>query len=171
MTLRNQLKNKFVFAHQRAARAYADELSYCVRRKVGAVISKDDSIIAFGYNGMPSGEPNVCELPDGTTNPRVRHAEVNALRKLIRSTMSAHDALMTVTDSPCPNCAIEISESGIAAVAYEIDYRDMSGVEHLLKNDVKVFRVDMSNRLIFEKVLSQNGGTYELEVFEGFIRY
>lgn len=134
----------------KAARNYADELSYCVRRKVGAIIVKNDSIISFGYNGMPSGEPNVCELEDGSTDPRVRHAEINALRKLIRSGESSLGSAMFVTDAPCPNCAIEIFESGVAAVVFERDYRDMSGVEYLLKRDVKVFQVDTENRLVYE---------------------
>lgn len=144
------LKSKFVFAHSKAARNYADELSYCVRLKVGAVIEKNDSLISFGYNGMPSGEPNICELDDGTTNPRVRHAEINALRKLIRSGESSVGSTMFITDSPCPNCAIEIAEAGVSAVVFERDYRDMSGVIHLLSKGVKVYRVDTENRLIYE---------------------
>ncbi len=37
------------------------ENSYCVRRKVGALIVKDKMIISDGYNGTPSGFENVCE--------------------------------------------------------------------------------------------------------------
>ena len=37
------------------------ENSYAVRRKVGCLIVKDNSIISDGYNGTPSGFPNVCE--------------------------------------------------------------------------------------------------------------
>ena len=35
--------------------------SYCKRRKVGAVLSKDGRILATGYNGTISGLPNDCE--------------------------------------------------------------------------------------------------------------
>lgn len=35
--------------------------SYCKRRKVGAVISKDNRIISIGYNGTLSGVENKCE--------------------------------------------------------------------------------------------------------------
>lgn len=31
------------------------------KRKVGAVIVKDNNIIALGYNGTPSGFSNICE--------------------------------------------------------------------------------------------------------------
>jgi dCMP deaminase len=157
------LKAKFAFAHAKAARNYADELSYCVRRKVGAVIVKDDSIISFGYNGMPSGEPNVCELADGSTNPRVRHAEINALRKLIRSSESSIGSIMFVTDSPCPNCAIEIAESGVAAVVFEREYSDVSGIIHLLNKEVKVYRVDTEERIICRVMGHNLTGSYEVD--------
>ena len=34
--------------------------SYCLRRKVGALIVKDKMIISDGYNGTPSGFENIC---------------------------------------------------------------------------------------------------------------
>lgn len=37
------------------------KLSYARRRQVGAVIVKDDSVISYGYNGMPAGWDNDCE--------------------------------------------------------------------------------------------------------------
>lgn len=33
----------------------------CLRRKYGAVIVKDDTVIATGYNGSPRGERNCCD--------------------------------------------------------------------------------------------------------------
>lgn len=135
--------------HMEVAEVYS-RLSYCNRLKVGSIIVKNDSVIAFGYNGMPSGEPNVCELADGTTDPRVRHSEINSLRKLIRSNESAVGAIMFVTHAPCPICAIEIAESGIAAVFFAHEYRNMAGVEYLLKKGVKVFKVDTTLGLVLE---------------------
>ena len=57
------------------------ENSYCVRRKVGALIVKDKMIISDGYNGTPSGFENVCEDDEGHTKPYVLHAEANAITK------------------------------------------------------------------------------------------
>ena len=37
------------------------QLSYARRLQVGAVIVKDDSVISYGYNGMPAGWDNNCE--------------------------------------------------------------------------------------------------------------
>ena len=61
------------------------ENSYCVRRKVGALIVKDKMIISDGYNGTPSGFENVCEDETGKTKPYVLHAEANAITKVAKS--------------------------------------------------------------------------------------
>ena len=39
----------------------ASDLSHAKRLQVGAVIVKDDSVISYGYNGMPAGWDNDCE--------------------------------------------------------------------------------------------------------------
>ncbi len=39
----------------------AAQLSHARRLQVGAVIVKDDSVISYGYNGMPAGWDNDCE--------------------------------------------------------------------------------------------------------------
>lgn len=39
----------------------AAELSHAQRLHVGAVIVKDDTVISYGYNGMPAGWDNNCE--------------------------------------------------------------------------------------------------------------
>lgn len=36
--------------------------STCLRRQYGAVLVKDDRVIATGYNGSPRGEANCCDL-------------------------------------------------------------------------------------------------------------
>ena len=48
------------------------ENSYCVRRKVGALIVKDKMIISDGYNGTPSGFENVCEDDEGPARRALR---------------------------------------------------------------------------------------------------
>ncbi len=60
------------------------ENSYCTRRQVGALIVKDKMIISDGYNGTPTGFPNVCEDDNNVSLPYVLHAEANAITKLAR---------------------------------------------------------------------------------------
>ena len=71
-------------AYMRMALEWA-KLSHCERKQVGALIVKDQMIIADGYNGTPSGFPNVCEADDGTTHWYVLHAEANAITKWPRA--------------------------------------------------------------------------------------
>ena len=40
------------------------KLSHAIRRQVGAVIVKDNRILSYGYNGMPTGWDNECEYKD-----------------------------------------------------------------------------------------------------------
>ena len=57
------MKEKFKHAYMDTARRFA-ELSPAQRRKVGAIVVKDDRIISIGYNGMPVGWDNECEYKD-----------------------------------------------------------------------------------------------------------
>ena len=120
------------------------KLSYAQRRKVGCVIVKDHQVISFGYNGMPHGFNNVCEVDD-TTKPEVLHAESNAIMKVAKSTMSCEGAELYTTTCPCFGCAKLIIQAGISKVYYTEDYRDMSGVELLKKANIEVKQVNAWN--------------------------
>ena len=97
------------------------ENSYCVRRKVGALVVKDNMIISDGYNGTPTGFENICEDENNVSKPYVLHAEANAITKLARSSNSSDGATLYVTASPCIECAKLIIQSGI-----EVIYLDLS---------------------------------------------
>lgn len=105
------------------------ENSYCERRKVGAILVKDKMIISDGYNGTPSGFPNVCEDADGRTFPYVLHAEANAITKVAKSNNSSDGSTLYVTDSPCIECAKLIIQAGIKRVVYSKLYRVTDGIE------------------------------------------
>jgi len=120
-------------------------LSYAKRLKVGAVIVKGDSqIIATGYNGMPSGWDNNCEikLEDETlkTRSEVLHAESNALMKVAKSTESSEGATLFCTHAPCIECAKLIYQAGISTVYYKEQYRDDSGLRFLTQGGINVHR-------------------------------
>ena len=126
------------------------ELSSARRRKVGAIIVKDDRIISIGYNGMPAGWDNNCEdeiqQVDAQdfirimlkTKPEVLHAEANAIGKLARSNESGEGATMFVTCAPCMECAKMIYASGIKEVFYAEDYNNFSGLEFLMRCSISV---------------------------------
>ena len=54
--------------YMKMARTWSEN-SYCVRRKVGALLVKHQMIISDGYNGTPSGFPNVCEDENNVSFP------------------------------------------------------------------------------------------------------
>ena len=54
------MKQKFINLYMDWADRTA-QLSHAIRLQVGAVIVKDDSVISYGYNGMPAGWDNNCE--------------------------------------------------------------------------------------------------------------
>ena len=117
------------------------ENSYCTRRKVGALIVKDKMIISDGYNGTPSGFPNVCAGDDGLTLPCVLHAEANAITKIARSGNNSDGATLYVTDAPCIECAKLIIQAGIVRVVYARSYRLTDGIDLLRQAGIEVEQV------------------------------
>jgi len=126
----------------RMARVWAEN-SYCKRRQVGALIVKDKMIISDGYNGTPSGFPNVCEDENNTTHPYVLHAEANAITKIARSGNSSDGATLYVTASPCLECAKLIIQAGIKRVIYSEHYRLEDGIELLKRAGIEVEYVEI----------------------------
>ena len=125
------------YLYMRMARTWSEN-SYCARRKVGAILVKDQMIISDGYNCTPSGFENICEDDNNVSQPYVLHAEANALTKVARSNNSSEGATLYVTASPCMECAKLIIQSGIKRVVYGEKYRIMDGVELLERAGVQV---------------------------------
>lgn len=117
------------------------ENSYCQRRKVGAIIVKNQMIISDGYNGTPSGFENVCEEEDGHTKPYVLHAEANAITKVARSNNSSDGATLYVTASPCVECAKLIIQAGIRRVVFRELYRLTDGIELLKRASIECVHI------------------------------
>ena len=118
------------------------ENSNCTRRKVGALIVKNQMIFSDGYNGTPSGFENICEDDQGVTKPYVLHAEANAITKIARSNNSSDGATLYVTASPCIECAKLIIQSGIKRVVYSEKYRLEDGLELLQRAGIEVLYVN-----------------------------
>lgn len=151
------MKQKFIDLYMDWA-ARVSELSHARRLHVGAVIVKDDTVISYGYNGMPSGWDNNCENEvvdtyagfEGAitntklvTKPEVLHAERNALDKLAkRGGVGGVDASMFITHAPCLECAKSIYGAGIKEIYYKDQYRSTDGIEFLQKCGVKIQKYD-----------------------------
>ncbi len=117
------------------------ENSYCKRRKVGAIIVKNQMIISDGYNGTPSGFENVCEDENGVTKAYVLHAEANAITKVSRSNNSSDKATLYVTASPCVECAKLIIQAGIRRVVFSELYRMTDGIDLLTRAGIEIVHI------------------------------
>lgn len=122
------------------------ENSYCLRRRVGALIVKDKMIISDGYNGTPSGFENVCEDENNVTKPYVLHAEANAITKIARSGNNSDGATLYVTDSPCIECAKLIIQAGIRRVIYSREYRLSDGIDLLRRAGIEVVFIPIEEK-------------------------
>lgn len=142
------MKEKYYIPHFMTAIAWA-KMSYARRRKVGAVLAREEHVLSTGYNGTLPGEDNACEIlvpdydengnqldPVWVTHGDVIHAEKNCLVKMMYSHETSEGATMFVTLAPCKNCALDIVLAKVKEVFYLEDYRDMSGVEFLEKRGI-----------------------------------
>lgn len=125
--------------------AVVADRSTCLRRKYGAIIVKNDEIIATGYNGAPRGEANCCDsgecwrerhkIPHGERYEACIgvHAEQNAIISASRSEMIGSTLYLVGFENgekmepanvkPCPICSRLIKNAGITTVVTDaIDY-------------------------------------------------
>lgn len=122
------------------------ENSYCIRRKVGAILVKDKMIISDGFNGTPSGFPNICENESDVTLPYVLHAEANAITKVARSNNSSDGSTLYVSTSPCMECSKLIIQAGIERVVFSELYRITDGIDLLKKAGIEVVHMPVEDQ-------------------------
>jgi dCMP deaminase len=105
-------------------------------RHVGAVIVKDNRVMATGYNGAPAGivsceEKGEClrrklNIPSGTKHELcfAVHAEQNAVIQAAKYGININGATLYCTHQPCVICAKIIINAGIKRVVYKEGYPD-----------------------------------------------
>lgn len=115
--------------------------STCSRGKVGAVLTRDNRIIATGYNGAAPGEPHCldlgCDVHENMHEAgcqRTVHAEANVIAYAARHGQSCEGATLYCTHGACLKCAQLILSAGIANVVYGTPYRLPEGLELLRRH-------------------------------------
>ena len=128
--------------------------SHCIKKHVGAVLTKDTRIISIGYNGPPAGTHNCdvefpsegCARDSKGSCSLALHAEQNAILYAVKNNTSVEGSTLYVTLSPCLACARIIYSMGISKVVYLFSYAEYKGigsdegVDFLAKFGVKVQR-------------------------------
>lgn len=114
----------------------------CDRLYTGAVLVKNNRIIATGYNGAPPGLPTcdkVGHLLEEGHCVRTIHGEHNALLQAARiSGPTADAATMYTKYSPCIHCAKYIVAAGIHRVVIGKMYRSPQAIDMLKEAGVAV---------------------------------
>ncbi|ACX51248.1 CMP/dCMP deaminase zinc-binding protein [Ammonifex degensii KC4] len=123
--------------------------STCLRRQVGACLTRDNRILATGYNGAPSGLKHCLEIgclreekgiPSGERHELCRglHAEQNALLQAAVYGVSIAGATLYTTHFPCALCAKMLIQARIERVVYLEFYPDPFAEELFREAGVKL---------------------------------
>ena len=107
----------------------------CIRRGVGAVIVKDNRVLASGYNGVPKGITHCGEagclrqqlnVPSGKQHELCRglHAEQNAIIQAACLGVPIEGSTLYCTTQPCVICTKMIINAGIKRVVIKEPYPD-----------------------------------------------
>lgn len=122
--------------------------SGCNKRHVGAVIVKDNRVLATGYNSAPYGVQECCDkgfcLRQGSRQGEnlgtcmAVHAEMNAILQCARLGIACDDAKIYITTHPCIHCLKAIINAGIKEVIYIDDYNDPISKQLAKECDIKI---------------------------------
>lgn len=126
----------------------------CMRRSVGAVIVKDNRILATGYNGAPHGCAHCSQIsggcmreaqniPSGQRQELCRglHAEQNAILQAAAFGVSLTGSDIYVTHQPCVTCAKMLINAGIKRIVYLGEYPDELSIQMLKEVGMKLERI------------------------------
>lgn len=97
----------------------------CDRLRVGAVLVRDNSVIATGYNGSMLGDPHcddVGHLMVDNHCVRTIHAECNTLAIAGKSGVSTLGTTLYVTHKPCWSCYKTAVNFGVTRILFKENY-------------------------------------------------
>ena len=123
-----------------------DAVRHMAAKHVGAVIVRDKSILATGYNGSIRGLAHCDEeghLMEEGHCVRTVHAEANAIVQAARNGVRIDSAGIYVTASPCWGCFRLIANAGIMRIVFGEFYRDPKIFEFSQKLGLEL--VDLSS--------------------------
>lgn len=114
----------------------AAKRSKCLRRSVGAILVKDQQIIATGYNGPPARTPSCAEkggclreklnIPSGERHElcRAAHAEVNTIAQASKHGINTEGSTLYCQTFPCSLCMKVLINAGVKKIIYKGHYND-----------------------------------------------
>lgn len=123
----------------------------CLRRKVGAVLVRDNQILSTGYNGSPKNISHCKEagclreqlnVPSGEKHELCRgvHAEQNAIIQCAINGSSTRNAVLYCTNQPCSICARLIINAEIRIIYIAETYPDKLAEQMLNEAGVEMIQ-------------------------------
>jgi dCMP deaminase len=135
--------------------ADVSERATCIKRKVGAIIVKDNRILSTGYNGAPKGMDH-CEavgciriemhVPSGQRHELCRglHAEQNAIIQAAVHGVKVDGSTMYCTYQPCVICVKMMINAGIKRLVFSGTYPDELAANMIVESKMNVTRYEES---------------------------
>ena len=126
--------------------------STCLRRSVGAILVKDNQILATCYNGAPAGIRH-CDIagcireklniPSGERHELCRglHGEQNALLQAALHGVSVKGAKLYSTIQPCIICTKMLINAGVKEIVVSGGYPDKMSSKFLKEARIKVKKI------------------------------
>jgi dCMP deaminase len=126
----------------------AAQWSNCSRRKVGAVVVRDGTIVIEACNGTPPGMTPcneggcprcLSDAPQGQEYDSCLciHAEQAAIALAARAGLKIEGAIMYCTLRPCLTCVKLCVQAGVTQIVYDKDIRFSSDIEEASNQLVK----------------------------------
>lgn len=119
----------------------------CPRRRVGAVLVRNQRVLATGYNGSVRGAPHcddvgclIVRQGDRESCVRTVHAELNAILQCAMNGVSSSGSTLYCTDFPCVSCAKALVQAGVEQVIYLSEYPDPNSSEILQAGGVTLLK-------------------------------
>jgi len=148
--------------------AVAASRSTCLRRKVGAVLVRDQQILSTGYNGAPRNSAHCDErgcvrerlcIPSGERHEICRgsHAEINAVAQAAAAGTATQGSMLYCTHEPCAYCAKALINAGCERVVFMYPYPDSFARELLLEAGVEIVEFS-ADKLKYDMFIKYMGG-------------
>lgn len=126
----------------------ASSLGSCDRAHVGCVLTRENRLIATGFNGSVSGTEHCDEIGHLMVEGhcvRTIHAEMNAVLQCAIYGPSCQGATAYVTHFPCLHCMKALLQAGITKIFYNQPYRPDKNTMNLLREKgAKVIQIDVT---------------------------
>jgi dCMP deaminase len=121
----------------------------CVKRKVGAIIVKENRILSTGYNGAPKNFKHCRQtgclrkkkkVPSGERHELCRglHAEQNAIIQAAVYGVEVPGGTMYCNYQPCVICVKMMINAGIKKLVYSGGYPDKLAKKMLYESKIRV---------------------------------